>query len=252
MISSRRAYFPASQSSVQPSRTPFHRRCISRRARNRSAGFEVFGGQRIDQPVQRRTLLLRRGDWGIHDLELSSPAEAHNGCHEKEKTHGTTGCYRRKRRAPALSRLRRPLYRDRPYAAELERGGRGESGGRRRRAVFGGGGIFHFMLACCDSAIGRLEEAKEGLQRAFELGSGISSSGRWTSLIWRRIRSKKRIVDARRVFVRAFNALGSPSTRRNCPSALLACPHVATHLRAWREQLGERAEKRLAQEMLSV
>ena len=29
--------------------------------------------------------------------------------------------------------------------------------------------VFHFMLACYDSALGHLDEAREGLKRAFEL-----------------------------------------------------------------------------------
>jgi tetratricopeptide (TPR) repeat protein len=32
---------------------------------------------------------------------------------------------------------------------------------------------FHFLLACYDSALGDLDEAKEGLQRAFELDPGF-------------------------------------------------------------------------------
>jgi len=32
---------------------------------------------------------------------------------------------------------------------------------------------FHFLLACYDSALGHVDEAKEGLQRAFELDPGL-------------------------------------------------------------------------------
>jgi tetratricopeptide (TPR) repeat protein len=33
--------------------------------------------------------------------------------------------------------------------------------------------IFHYMLACYDSALGNLEDAKEGLERAFELNKSL-------------------------------------------------------------------------------
>ena len=35
--------------------------------------------------------------------------------------------------------------------------------------------VFHYMLACYDSALGNLEDAKEGLARAFELNKGLRS-----------------------------------------------------------------------------
>jgi hypothetical protein len=33
--------------------------------------------------------------------------------------------------------------------------------------------VFHYMLACYDSALGNLDDAKEGLTRAFELEKGF-------------------------------------------------------------------------------
>jgi hypothetical protein len=33
--------------------------------------------------------------------------------------------------------------------------------------------VFHFMLACFDSALGHLDDAKEGLERAFQLDKGL-------------------------------------------------------------------------------
>jgi len=50
--------------------------------------------------------------------------------------------------------------------------------------------VFHYMLACYDSALGNLDDAKEGLARAFELKKSLrlaaldepDLAGLWESL----------------------------------------------------------------------